>query len=302
MGTRISVIVPAYNAEQFIGQTLRSVLDQTRPADEIIVVDDGSTDRTPEVARLVDADIRIIEQANAGVCAARNWGVAQSSGDLLAFLDADDLWAPRKLETQLGIFDRFPQLGVVATNFDEIDVEGRPMARPMKQPVHMYGKATNMHHELLHHGNVLCVSSTVMRRTAFDAVGGFYAERRILSADYDMWIRMSEAHDFYVVPEVLCHYRILEQSAIHGSLSKEYGAQRGILERHRHRFSEAAFRARMTRLHVDWADSALFENDPAAWQLWRGALAQDWMQPRLWWIGARTAVRNLLAPNRNARG
>jgi GT2 family glycosyltransferase len=166
----------------------------------------------------------------------------------------------------------------------------------MEQPVHMYGKAMNMHRELLHRRNVLCVSASVVRRDAFEAVGGFFTARRILSGDYDLWIRLSEAYDFYIVPEVLCHYRILEHSAIHGSRAKEFGAQRNIIEMHRHRFSDAEYRARMARLHADWADSALWERDPDAWQVWRRALSLDPARGRLWAMGARAAARRLLKP------
>lgn len=287
------MIVPAFNAETFIEQTLRSVLQQTRAPDEIVVVDDGSTDGTREVARSIDRRIVVIEQANAGVCAARNLGAASTSGELLAFLDADDVWAPSKLEAQVDAFQRFPSAALVATGFDEIDADGLPMTRPTKQPLHVYGKLMNMHRELLHQGNVLAMSSTMVRRAAFDSVGGFYVERRILSADYDMWIRLSEAHDFYVVPEPLLHYRVLNSSLLHGSLSKEYGAQLGILDKHRHRFTEAQYRARLAKWKADWADSALFEDDPDAWRVWREALSRDFIDPQIWLIGLRAVVRRV---------
>lgn len=96
----ISAIMAAYNAEPYLAQALDSVLAQTLPADEIIVVDDGSTDRTAEVLRAYAGRIRIIRQHNRGPAHAFNAGIAAASGDALAFLDADDLWLPNKLEIQ----------------------------------------------------------------------------------------------------------------------------------------------------------------------------------------------------------
>jgi glycosyltransferase involved in cell wall biosynthesis len=105
----ISVVIPAYNAERYLAQALESVVRQTHTEIEIVVVDDGSTDRSADVARSYpDSRVRVVEQPNGGPAAARNHGVRLARGELLAFLDADDLWEPRKLELQLEALQAHP--------------------------------------------------------------------------------------------------------------------------------------------------------------------------------------------------
>ena len=95
---RISAVIPAYNCEKYIGRAIQSVLSQTRPVDEIIVVDDGSTDTTAEIVRSFGDKVKLIQQENAGECAARNTGIKAASCQWVAFLDADDEWLPEKIE------------------------------------------------------------------------------------------------------------------------------------------------------------------------------------------------------------
>lgn len=105
---KISVLIPAYNCAGTIRTTLESVFNQTRPADEIIVVDDGSTDETAAIVRSLGCEINLISQANSGVASARNTLCHFAKGDLIAFLDSDDLWHPSYLETQSGLFHEYP--------------------------------------------------------------------------------------------------------------------------------------------------------------------------------------------------
>ena len=105
MSCRVSVIIPAYNAEPFIDETVRSALDQTHADVEVIVVDDGSTDGTLQRLVAFEHRITIVRRARGGVAAARNAGAERASGTWIAFLDADDLWLPNKLECQLNAAD-----------------------------------------------------------------------------------------------------------------------------------------------------------------------------------------------------
>jgi len=113
---RVSVVIPAFNAEDCIGEALDSALGQLRPPDEVIVVDDGSADQTAEIVKGYGSTVRYIYQDNAGPSAARNTGIRAAGGEWIAFLDSDDLWLPEKLSTELGILARNPDLVWVCSN------------------------------------------------------------------------------------------------------------------------------------------------------------------------------------------
>ena len=126
----ISVIVPLYNKEREIAGTLRSVLAQTLRPQEIIVVDDGSTDRSASIVEIVAAEegrglVRLVRQPNAGECAARNRAIAEAGGDLIALLDADDEWEPGFLEEIASLRREYPGCGVYSTGFTVISHDGR---------------------------------------------------------------------------------------------------------------------------------------------------------------------------------
>src|ERR1044072_212389 len=124
----VSVVIPTYNSGPYLLEAIDSLLAQTLLPSEIIVVDDGSSDDTP--ARLKDyrGRIRYIYQENMGVSAARNRGIEAANGDFIAFLDADDIWHPRKLEFQMETFARIPALGLVGTKFFYIPIKRFPAA------------------------------------------------------------------------------------------------------------------------------------------------------------------------------
>ncbi|MHC5083841.1 MAG: glycosyltransferase family 2 protein, partial [Planctomycetota bacterium] len=115
---KISVVIPAYNAEATVARAINSVLAQTRPADEIIVVDDGSTDNTAEVVRSFGEAVIFIQQENAGVSVARNKGIETATGDWIAFLDSDDEFLPDKLKLQCDHLVRNPDLRWTTGNYD----------------------------------------------------------------------------------------------------------------------------------------------------------------------------------------
>ena len=125
---RVSVIIPAYNGAQFIGEALESVLQQTRPADQIIVVNDGSQDATAEILQSYAQSIQILEQPNLGVAAARNRGLAEAQGDLIAFLDQDDLLLPDKLKLQVDCLSQHPGIGILHSGWRLVDATGQKLS------------------------------------------------------------------------------------------------------------------------------------------------------------------------------
>jgi glycosyltransferase involved in cell wall biosynthesis len=124
----VSCIVPVFNGERYLAEALDSVLGQTYRALEVIVVDDGSTDGTPAVVRTFGARVRCVTQPNAGLAAARNRGLAAATAELVAFLDADDLWLPEKIACQMERFRARPELEVSLTHIQNFWADDRPVA------------------------------------------------------------------------------------------------------------------------------------------------------------------------------
>ena len=123
--TTISVIIPLYNKEREIAGTLRSVLAQTRQPDEIVIVDDGSTDRSAEIVRSIASPlVRLVPQPNAGECAARNRAIAEARGEYIALLDADDEWEPGFLAEIESMIGEFPGCGLYCTGFSVVSHDG----------------------------------------------------------------------------------------------------------------------------------------------------------------------------------
>lgn len=208
----VSVVVPAYNAEATLDETLRSVRGQTHQALEIIVVDDGSTDATRAVAErhaAADARVQLLHQPNAGVAAARNAGWQHARSPFIAFVDADDLWAPAKIERQLAaLHSGGDRVGLVYCWFARIDAasrivglhEGPLWQGDVTQPILMSNFIGNG-------------SAALMRRDALVAAGGFDAGLQARGAhgceDYLLYFRVAEAWHFALVPERLVGYRQL---------------------------------------------------------------------------------------------
>lgn len=172
----ISVIVPAYNASKWISQAIQSALDQTRPPAEVLVIDDGSTDSTADIVSAFRSPVRLIRQSNAGPAAARNLGASQAIGAWLAFLDADDLWQPAKLEKQVE-FTNADDVGIVHTLLEN------GYWSPAPQMVTF---------ERLWDGNCIGTSSVLIRKDAFIQAGGFAVEL-VPAEDYDLWLRVAAA-------------------------------------------------------------------------------------------------------------
>lgn len=203
MSKTISVIIPAYNAEKFLAQTLESVLVQTFRDFEVIVVDDGSGDRTAEIARSFGPPVCCLTKKNGGVAIARNTGIEQATGKYLAFLDADDLWAPTKLEKQLTLLERRQEVGLCFTGMYRVTATLQVISNV---PAHDY---LDFCEALLLH---LCVvtgscSSAMLRRELVRRIGGFDPQFSTC-ADWEYWLRLSRITTFAPVPEPLVKYRV----------------------------------------------------------------------------------------------
>lgn len=187
----ISVIIPLYNKSRHIRRSINSVLAQTVPPHEIIIVDDGSTDGGGNIVRaFADSRIRLIRQSNSGECAARNRGIREASGELIAFLDADDEWLPGFLGIVMRLRDQYPHAGAYATAYRcARDARSwRPVFRNCKVPA---GGGLLADYFLAGIGPAPVTSSSVMiPRRIFEALGGFPAGIRT-GGDSHMWARIA---------------------------------------------------------------------------------------------------------------
>jgi len=196
----VSVVIPAYNAERYIGETLQSVLAQTYRDFEVVVVDDGSTDGTREIVRRYGERVRLIEQPNSGPSAARNRGIREARGEFIAFVDSDDLWLPEKLTLQMPLFAD-DEVGLVYCRAARVDAEGRALNESSGR------KPQGWVFEDFLLRNHCPTSGAVVRREAFERCG-YFPEDMVWAEDWHLWLRIAREYRFAAVEEVLTHHRV----------------------------------------------------------------------------------------------
>lgn len=220
---RVSIIIPCYNGERFLAESINTALEQTYASKEVIVVDDGSTDASPAIMAAYGERIRVVRQANAGLPAARNAGIKVASGEFFAFLDADDYWSPDFLEKMVGAIAN-SGAGIAYCGWQNVGlpgIRGEPFVPPDYEA--MPDKV-----ELLIGGPRWPVHAAIIRRDVLDEVGGFDTKWKSCE-DFAFWIRTATRHKIVCVPEVLAFYRF-------------HGEQ---MTRHRDRMAINHFRVQM---------------------------------------------------------
>ena len=212
----VSVIVPAFNVGNYVAETLNSVLDQSHAQREIIVVDDGSTDDTPQRLERYRSAIRYVRQANAGQGGARNTGLAIASGDYIAFLDADDLWLPHTLEVQLGVAARHPESGLIAC--DGVTFEGdailadRLLRGPLASRIPPEGELTgHFYRDLVLDNTITSPSQTLIPRAVVEHVGPVSTGNQ--STDWEYHLRIASTYPITLHARQLVRYRYRATSA-----------------------------------------------------------------------------------------
>lgn len=206
----VSVVIPAHNAAKFIGEAIETVYSQSFKDWEIICVDDGSQDATRRIVESFDSKVKYFYQNQAGASNARNRGIRESKGAYVAFLDADDLWEPTKLEEQVKIFRRNPDLGLVTTGHLAFD-NNRVIPSRNKKRVF---ESENVARAILIYSDVN-TSSVMIPRQVFDRVG-YFDEDLHTAEDENLWIRVTAAYPAYLVDKILVRRRLVE-----GSLSSD---------------------------------------------------------------------------------
>ena len=235
----VSVVIPSYNRAYIVAQAIESVLGQSYPNVEVVVIDDGSTDDTRRVVTAFDDRVRYIYQPNAGIAVARNSGIAAARGEFVAFLDSDDVWLPWKLEAQLAVLRQRPEVGMIWTDMTAVDESGTVVEQEylrtfyhasfkhtqlerICEPAGMLRaffpnapKAAAAHpvytgsiHSHMFMGNVVHTSTVLVRREWARRIGGFDLEMRPAGEDYDFHFRITKCGPvaFIDAPSIL--YRV----------------------------------------------------------------------------------------------
>jgi len=204
---RVSVVIPTYNRADLISETIDSVINQTYRNYEIIVVDDGSTDDTPAILGRYGKHIRVIRQENQGEGEARNTGIRAAQGEYVAFLDSDDLWRPAKLEKQMDLLARSPQVAWVYCDAYVFESKTGKIMRLISKGNHPYeGQVAGR----LLTCNFIPSPTPMIRRSVFDEMGFF--NKSLIGVDWDMWLRIATRYPIRRAPEVLAGYRIHQGS------------------------------------------------------------------------------------------
>jgi glycosyltransferase involved in cell wall biosynthesis len=251
----VSVIVPVYNVEAYLADTIRSVLAQTYTNFEMIIVDDGSTDGSLDIARgFSDPRIKIVRQTNRGLAGARNTGIRNAQGEYLAFLDADDLWLTQKLALHVRHLQQNPQVGVSFCRSSFIDDTGNPLG------INQMPKLTEITLEhLLCRNPIGNGSAPVIRREVFAAIEfsqnrygseeTFYFDEDFRSSeDIECWVRIMAKTDWQIegIPETLTLYRVNNQG-LSANVDKQFDSWSRMLEKTREYAPE---------LIADWGNKA----------------------------------------------
>jgi glycosyltransferase involved in cell wall biosynthesis len=206
----VSVIIPTYNSDKYIGEALDSVLCQTYADYEIIVIDDGSTDDTKKIIEEHYPLVRYYFVENRGVSSARNLGISLAQGEFIAFLDADDRWLPDKLEKQTALFQSDDNLGMVFTENYFFDEHGIKKNKLNKRKRLMYGDIVRN----IFLNSYVATPTVMVRKSVFDAVG-FFEEGLTVAEDDNMWMRIAMRYGVELLDEPLVLCRVTE-----GSLSR----------------------------------------------------------------------------------
>jgi hypothetical protein len=216
----VSVIIPTYNRAGFIGEAIDSALNQTRVPDEIIVVDDGSTDDTPRVLSAYQAPVRVIRQENRGRSAARNAGLAAARSDAVIFLDSDDTLLPTNIERLAKVLEENPLVGVaysdsyiVDENLDVIGLHSQVMPGPRPSGMILGALACRC----------FLTVTALIRRTALAGIE--FEEGMAIAEDYDVWRRVAAKAQFFYVDEPLMRYRFHDQMTTAQNLMKVCDAE-----------------------------------------------------------------------------
>ncbi len=221
MNPKVSVIIPAFNAEKYLAETIQSVLAQTYESYEVIAVDDGSTDNTLQVLRTFEPQIKVLTKTNGGPATARNLAIGNSTGEFIAFLDSDDIWTTDKLQEQAAFLDDHPGIGLLFSEALMFIVENDE-----KKIIRKIGYTAGPTFCSLLWGNYIPNSTVVIRRSCIDQVGLLNESKDLIaSEDYEYWMRIARRFPLAGIPKPLAHYRVREGNLMGDSKDIDKGVR-----------------------------------------------------------------------------
>lgn len=262
---RVSVVIPVRDCFDYVREALDSVLSQSFSDFELLLVDDGSKDGDYSQFEKIDCRVRVIRLEGIGVSGARNAGLSQARGDLMAFLDADDVWFPGKLRAQVRYFDGHPKVGVVFGGFARWQANEQGAFVPAASLMSDCGNVTKCEasrsgwlYTRLLDGLLVGMNTAVIRRDVLEAIGGFNEAMR-QGEDYDFWLKASRIAEMHSLAGEVALYRIHASSAMHrlseenhlAVLLKSAYMRWGIVSPDGSKLSESAFRRRISSVYFD---------------------------------------------------
>jgi glycosyltransferase involved in cell wall biosynthesis len=303
----VSVVIPAYNAAQFIERTLVSVLTQTYRNIEVLVVDDGSKDETAQIVEVLaqqDDRIHLLQQPNAGVAAARNLGIQYAKGEFIAPIDADDIWYPQNLEKQVEtMIEGGDAVGLVYSWSVDIDETGGLLGGFCAAQIQGVVFPTLICHYFLRNA-----SASLIQRSCFDTVGYYDSSLRKHYAqgceDWDLYLRIAERYEFRVVPEFLIGYRKLvsSMSCDFSQMARSHALVMQSVQQRHPELPSYLFRLSSSNLYIYFAYQSYRSNNFSVTLYWlKRALRADLMttliRPGFYrmllqfiWLGAIKAI------------
>ena len=265
----VSVVIPAYNSDEYISRTLDSVLNQSLPADEIIVIDDGSTDNTQQIVQKYLDKVTYLYQQNAGASVARNAGIIAAKGKWIAFLDSDDEWTPNKLQLQVENLKRNPDLVWTAANFNlcrcDLKIK-QPKMQPDKVKYLLNGKEyhSDFFKAFIEGASGCTVTMLIKKDVLLET--DLFTPGQLMANDIDMWFRIAYLYPkIGFIPEPLATYHL----SVPMSISKKHNCmdiRLGLLKKHT-KLAAAhnrldAFNICVKQMVTSWIRSLLFDNKP----------------------------------------